>query len=438
MKKYYDKIKPYLPFIFLFIFYFVMHYKINYMVDDVINSKNTYEDGMINYLLDSYNHWSSRIFIYLVNNYMYILPITIWKILDSFIITLGAVFISKIFNDKKSIYLDYIICTLVITFPFIQMGTAGFIATTVTYYWAIVFLIICLYPIKKVLNKEKIKLYIYPILFILLLYATDSEQITCFLLGLSLCIIIYLKFVKKEKINWYIYFLFIFSIIKIIYIKTCPGNEERAIIEMNNRFPTYKSLSFKDKLLMGIFHTTKILRNDNIPIVIFSTLLCILTNIKNKYSINKIISYLYLFLVASVSLLFGLFVQIFPYINPYVVNIGVSFDSSIYYINYITLFFIIIFYLMSIYLLYINFKDNLLPIILFLGGIATQFIMTFSPTIYASGPRTGSIMFYSIIVVNFLLIKKIYPLLNDNKKNLLVSIMLFLSTISFITFISIY
>ena len=438
MKKLIDKIKQYLPFILLFMFYFILHYKIYYMVDDIINSGRTYENGMLTYLIDSYNHWSSRLIIYFVNNYMYIFPIIIWKLLDSFIITLGAVFISKIFNDKKNKYLDYVICTLVITFPFIQMGTAGFIATTVTYYWPLVFLLICLYPIKKILNKQNIKPYFYPLLFILLLYATDNEQITCFLFGLSLCFIVYLKFIKKEKVNWYIYFLLIFSILKLIYIKTCPGNEERSIIEMTNRFPLYKTLSFKQKILMGIFYTTNILRNDNLPIVILMLLLCYITNLKNKYSFNKIISILNLLLVISVSLLYSLFVQVFPNVNSYILNIGVSFSEPIYYINYITLLFIVIFYTNTLYLLFINFKDNLLPIILFIGGIATQFIMIFSPTIYASGPRTGSIMFYCIIVINFIMIKQIYPTLNENKKNWIISLLIFLSIISFLTFISIY
>ena len=420
-KKSYNFIKPYLPFIILFLVYFMMHLVVRYIGDDAINHDNTYPDGQISYLIFSYNNWSSRLFIYLVNNYMYMLPIIVWKILDTIVVVTGAICISKIFNVKKNLFFDYIICLLVTIYPFKIMGSAGFVATTLTYYWPMVFLLICLIPIKKLINKEKINPFLYPLYFVLLLYATDSEQISALLFGLSICFIIYFKFIKKEKINWYVITLLLFSIGKLIFIETCPGNALRTIKETGLRFPEYTNMTLMDKLYMGLMYTTHMLISNFGPLFILSAFLFVMTNITNNSLINKIIANIMFAVVSLVTAFSGVGKVMFGRMYDIISNLGVMILSPEYNRSILSVAFCVMLYLGILYLLLINFKKNLLPVILFLAGVATQFILAFSPTIYASGERTGSIMFYLIVIINIIIYKEIDPKLTDNKKALLLS-----------------
>lgn len=435
----YRKVKPYLPFVCLFIFYFLLQYKLVYISDDVINSTRTYKDGQISYIIETYFNYSSRLLIYLVNNYFYMFPMMVWKIVDSIIIVIGAVCVSKLFNEKKDLYIDYIICLLVTLFPFIIMNSAGFIATTITYYWPIVALLMCMVPLKKVINKEKVKNYLYPIYFVLLLYATDCEQIACLLFGLSVCFIVYLKFIKKEKkIHWYVYSLLILSLLKMIFIKTCPGNIIRSNAGLKGMFDLYDQLSLFDKLYMGLLYTTKVLISNGIPLFILSLFLCIRTNLKSKNRINIILSNLMVVLVFTLCFM----QQIAAYYAPSVYKLISVFDYQILSPDYrISKFSILIsgaLYGGIVYLLIVNFKNKLLPLILFLGGIATQMIMIFSASIYFSSHRTGSIMFYSIVLINIILFKDIDPHLKENKRNLIISFLILISFVYAVKFCSLF
>ena len=355
-KKSYNFIKPYLPFIILFLVYFMMHLVVRYIGDDAINHDNTYPDGQISYLIFSYNNWSSRLFIYLVNNYMYMLPIIVWKILDTIVVVTGAICISKIFNVKKNLFFDYIICLLVTIYPFKIMGSAGFVATTLTYYWPMVFLLICLIPIKKLINKEKINPFLYPLYFVLLLYATDSEQISALLFGLSICFIIYFKFIKKEKINWYVITLLLFSIGKLIFIETCPGNALRTIKETGLRFPEYTNMTLMDKLYMGLMYTTHMLISNFGPLFILSAFLFVMTNITNNSLINKIIANIMFAVVSLVTAFSGVGKVMFGRMYDIISNLGVMILSPEYNRSILSVAFCVMLYLGILYLLLINFK----------------------------------------------------------------------------------
>lgn len=434
----YTKIKPYLPFILLFMMYLVMHYKLQYIADDLVNHDRKFENGQLDYLVSNYMHWSSRVFIYFVNNVIYMMPIIVWKVLDTAIVTIGAVCLSKLFNDKKNLFMDYAICLLVAIFPYTFMGGAGFVATTLTYYWPIVFLLIALLPVKKILNKEKINKYMIPVYTLLLLYATDNEQTCCVLLGLSICFLLYFKFIKKEKINWYIIYLLIISILKLIFIKLSPGNATRAIIETREHFPAYKDLSLIDKLYLGFVYIADLLRNNSMLIVIFSAFICILTYMNNLKPFHKAYALCNLLFVLSVTTFSTVLISKFPLFEHHIQYIGMRISSNSYDVDILTALFILISYFNMMYLIIVNFKKDFLPLILFFAGLASQYIMIFSPTVYISGYRTASLMFYSFVVIDIILYKSIENKLSENKKIIVISSLVLCALMLFTQFVCTY
>ena len=57
-------------------------------------------------------------------------------------------------------------------------------------------------------------------------------------------------------------------------------------------------------------------------------------------------------------------------------------------------------------------EKSLLPLLIFLAGFASRFIIGFSPTIFASGARTAFILYMSLIIVILYTLNKLYK---DNK-----------------------
>lgn len=434
----YNRIKPFIPFILLFCFYFVIHYKLQYISDDIENSRRTYNDGQIHYLIDTYLHYSSRLVIYLVNNLFYIFPMKVWKIVDSLIIVIGAYSLSYLFNTKKSIFVDYMICVIVSLFPFIIMNSAGFVATTISYYWPIVALLISFIPLKKIINKEKIRPYFYPLFFILLLFATDCEQIACLLFGLSICFIIYIKFIKKEKVHWYLYSLLIISLLKMIFIKVCPGNAIRAESGIAMWFPLFESLSLFDKLYMGLLYTTYVLISNGVPLFVLSLLLLIRTWLKNKKKINICISLLLVIMIFVMCFLDKFTYKYCPFIFDLFNVFSTRIMSPDYKISISAILISLFLYGGILYLLLVNFKDRLLSAILFLSGLATQMIMIFSASIYESGFRTASIMLYNFLLISIIIYLDINPIIKKKYKYILLGILVLISIYYAYRFLLVY
>ena len=83
--------------------------------------------------------------------------------------------------------------------------------------------------------------------------------------------------------------------------------------------------------------------------------------------------------------------------------------------------FVLIFLLLglTIYLICKTFGKNfLLPLIIYLAGFTSRFIIGFSPTIYASGARTMIFFYFSILSLMIM----IYELLKPKHKNILIFI----------------
>lgn len=95
----------YLPFILLGIalFYLHFHIDVNYG-DDVAFRKAALASDfhLFSWLVKRYRTWSSRTFIDFLMMSMVALPQIIWQILDTILLTITSIFISKIFAVRTS------------------------------------------------------------------------------------------------------------------------------------------------------------------------------------------------------------------------------------------------------------------------------------------------------------------------------------------------
>ena len=101
----------------------------------VLDKEGNKMDLIWDFTVMRYYSWSSRniieLFLVLLSYYS---PV-IWKIADMGILMLLAVSCVKITEAKDNIILKWIVIFMILLYPFIEMSTAGWIATSTNYLW---------------------------------------------------------------------------------------------------------------------------------------------------------------------------------------------------------------------------------------------------------------------------------------------------------------
>ncbi|CAG9704379.1 hypothetical protein [Clostridium neonatale] len=120
-----------------------------------------------------------------------------WKVLNIASLMLLAVSISKLLVGKNARRYNWIIVALVLAYPFKDMSTAGWAATTINYTWPLSLGLYSLIIVKKILKNENIKWYEYILSIIALIYAINVEQMCAILLAIYVPITIYLMIKRK-------------------------------------------------------------------------------------------------------------------------------------------------------------------------------------------------------------------------------------------------
>lgn len=119
-----------------------------------------------------------------------------------------------------------------------------------------------------------------------LVFATNQEQVCAWLFGLSLSFLLY-RIVKNRRLtknDSYIIISVLICAASLVFILTCPGNNRRFIAEINSWFPQYTSLSFFEKLQLGVLtiFTYYCSLRSNMVIVPLCILLTVVLRAKSK------------------------------------------------------------------------------------------------------------------------------------------------------------
>lgn len=367
LKKYY----PYPIYLIMTIAFSFMYYYFPKVQDDIFNSKSQ-ELHSWRWMLDTnasmYSTWSDRI---IINPWMFICTNDLPKWLYSIITAIITMIIIYFLNHKliKHPYLWTASVLAALTFPVIQLSTAGYIATTVTYIYPVS--LICLSIMILETNKWYLKIITIP----LLLFSFNNEQL-CICTGVFLIYYI-IRYYKKWRI--YLYPLVPWIIDLAIAIHS-PGNHSRALNDTHEWLPKFVHFTFFDKINVGMITTIQhYLFGLTLPIILLSLFLLI-----KHYQEHKILAWIPLTIVFATNCVTFFATQPDHWAttpNPTMNNIAIV----TYLIGFIWL-------LATLYLL-----NNLDYIVLLLAGLAARCMLGFSPTIYISSTRT--FMFCDLIMI---------------------------------------
>lgn len=356
------------------------------------------------FLKSRYNNWSTRLLIESVLINVYYFNFGLWRFLDVIAFTVIAECIVILTMPEKKYSL--IIYAIILLFtPYDSLHTAGWGATTVNYLWPLAAALPSFVVAKNIFNQKESSKHLLAVSVFGLIFAVNQEQVAALIFGLYFSFLIFHLVQNRKFQNQDFYFIFaiILSFASIIFILTSPGNKIRYIEEMKNWFPEYNTLSFFDKIQLGILTicTYYFSFQENFVLIPLCIVLSLIFYKKNKNSfIFQIALNLFLLILLIIKNVFKtdflLFNNLLPQFSKYS-KISVSIECAVYV-------------LLGIFLLYQVFsamkdkKQGLLNVFFMCAGFCSAFIIAFSPTVYASGSRCY--LFFTSII--FILTFRIY------------------------------
>lgn len=426
-------IKDYYPFILFFVLMLLMHLIMGVNGDDIKYSKVLSNQTVAGYINYRYHNWSSRLVIESILIVLARQSIILWGILDSVIYAVAVYYTVKLFNYKNSKHIAFLGVLLFLMYPFHEMASAGWMATTLNYLWCFAFGMIASIPLINWAYDEKTSIPVYIISFLALIYAVNQEQCCALIFGFNILILLNCLITKK-KLNRYNILVILVSFASMIFILTCPGNSIRFAAETSYWYPQFASYGILENIYLGIIPTFSLLLEEKIIFPLFYLILTLaaLTKVKNKYL--KYALYLnavfILFLVGYKTLLdistLGTALNsntLTQLTSPFagVVNIIPPLKQALVVMRYETIaemnvltIAIALYLLISCCLLLVKVFGNIRPLVMFLAGFASKFITAFSPTVFVSGPRTMIFFYFILIMLILMLIVKLF---DENKIN---------------------
>lgn len=412
-----DKIKKLLPFICFFFLFLFLHHFMNYSGDDIWFKKELTNKSILEFLQFRYNNWSSRLLIETVLVITVRNSIHIWRFLDSLLYTLTVYYMIDFVNPKKRKSLVILGLSLALMYPYLEMSDAGWAATTLNYSWCFAGAIFSFIPIIKKYRKENVSIFNYILSILGLLYAVNQEQVCALVFGINILFILN-SIIKKEKINKYSIFVTIICFMSLLFIILCPGNSSRTLLEIASKYPEYKKYGIIQKTYLGIIPTINILLSHKFVISILYILLSFLTLNKTKNVFFKYLSYINIVFILSITVFRPTLLNLFPRLEGPLGLFELDYLPRLWSRQTLITIALSLYILFNICLmLYIIYgKENLFPLIFFMAAFMSRFIIGFSPTVFASGPRTAFFLNMMLIMLILMLINKLYDEKRINDK----------------------
>lgn len=374
--------------------------------------------------VQQYNTWSSRMII----NFIWAVVTThgklswmIYMMISMYILLKGLYLISF---EEYNLHNGLFVCAIAMLFPMINLCSAGWIATTTSYFGPMACGVMAIVPFKKFLNGNKLPLKSFILYIFALIYAANAEQM-CVALLFTYFVMSFLL-LKGKKFNWQALVMLIITIASFVFMMTCPGNWSRKTLETMNWFPTFGMLDTIDKLDIGVSTTLKwMFASGNIFIIAICFLIALF--VFKRY--NDILYRMIAIFPFMLTLILGPFLHItsnlFPHIallsseiNYYGAFNVASSGVGIGMIQFGTFLLVCLFIVISIFLLNEDVSELVFDLTIIAAGFGSRLMMCFSPTVYASSNRTYNTLVVCLFIIGTQIYSKNCRFLSKDNKNM--------------------
>ena len=425
-------LQPWVPYTLLLFSFLHWHYFISLAVPGDDRYFFSILDGiscpeipqtLLSFAVDRYQTWSSRVVIEVFLVLLSRAPL-LWRVLDAMLMVSIPLSLDGLLNRKRSLSVSWALCTGMMLFPRNILSAAGYISTSVNYIWPLALGLLALIPLFQtgVLHKKASPLAVAAGLMALL-FATNQEQMCLILLGFEavLLVIHRMRGLSLRKASPIHAAYLLVTLLALVFILICPGNQARYQSEVQSHFPGFDSLSLFRRFEICFSSTGFFLlipseaNYSYMPFNYIFLLLCFLLALvtyPRAKGIDRIASLAPLIAI----LVFGpLSSALSPYF-PHLAHMGINLTetgtnptpSSISsLVPDAILLFVFFCVLYDLWVFTEDKQTALLSMIILMAGLASRFVLMFSPTIWVSGERTCIFMYVSLIALSPLLIEQL-------------------------------
>jgi len=356
-----------------------------------------------------YIEWSSRLILEFFVVAFLKLPSIIWRVLNSGVLVLLGVALSRLFVEKNKKVFNWFIVFLLFLFPLREMLSAGWVTISINYIWPLTFGLLALIVVNKIILDKKIWVIEYFLSGLLMIFAVNQEIMAVILGIVFLVSAVYL--ILNKRFHWFIVLGLGLCLGSFIFTLTAPGNHLRQQAEIR-WFIDFNYISFVEKLEIGISSTlAHYVFNFNFLFLIFSSLLAIAIFSKYKDLLYRVFALIPL--VMSMVFGNGFYVivdRLFPHlatIDTEITQYGlITLGNFTRIQSYIPLLLLLMTAFVILILIYINFGNtwkSTIALGVLILGLISRLILAFSPTIWSSGIRTHFLMITSIIICSIMI-----------------------------------
>ncbi|MFR9058248.1 DUF6056 family protein [Eubacterium callanderi] len=424
------------PFLFLFLAMLFLHSLTRGLQGDDLWFSNILNDQSIfEYWNWRYETWSSRLIIETVLIYLSMSKHWIWCLLDSLMFILLAYSISELFvSEDKKLYGNWIVVSLILCYPFVQLSSAGWLATTLNYLWPLSLGMFAFIPLKRTLCHEKVPASLGLLSIFAIFYAGNTEQMGAIIVCVYGIFFLYLLYIKEMKSVVVINLMV--SLSGLLFVITCPGNKVRSVSEMH-WFEGYENLGIMGKLKYGFLSSTvHFFENTNIMFFLFTVLLLVCIWMKYQDKMHRAIGALPLLLktiiLTGTKIMLAYFPDLGIYHSEQDLSQIVSFSGLVSFLYICVNAFMIVLIIVCIYFVFGKSKETGISLLILTAGLTSRVIMGFSPTVFASGLRTFIYLYFSLLIVILFLVENIFSNLNDSNCKVIICLFLYVGIIQFL------
>ncbi len=342
----------------------------------------------------------------------------VWRIVNPLVLTVFLVAVEEILPIRKSKATKAV--SVFAVFPSMVLVDAGFIATTVNYLWPTTFGLLCLFPIRNKLLKEKTPLWFKFVLVPLLAYACNMQQMCAVLFGVLLCASVYIWAVRKEfDLYSVLQTLVVGAMAVYSYSLNVFSDNSRMLRETARYFPDFGSLNILEKAELGFSSTfycmTMEVRLAFAGFILFTLFLAVCgMRFCTKPAVKVSSAFPLVF-----SLVFGVLSLVKPEwvktVCGGMVNGGVGKADYVFSpVSDLLFLFVTACVAVSVLSLLKTKSSRMISVLILAAGFGSRVLMGFSPTVWASGYRTFAILFVAFILIALLILNENSGLSSDN------------------------
>lgn len=355
------------------------------------------------FLVGRYFEWSSRSLIEGLLILLTRFPL-LWRVADTLICIAISVLMVRLFNPERNLTKNLIVVACIFLFPIPIIYEVGYIATSLNYSWPFAAALLALTPVIKRFWGREVCKWEYIIAFPMMFLAGFQELI-CATSVLALLGSFVYRIVSEKKLPKFEIGMLAVAAVMLIYMLTCPGNDNRSMLETATWLPEYATLGLFQKIELGFSSMIQmIFLKRNIFVLIFSTVITISVWLQSNKWWQKVMA---TFPTAFI-LIFGTFgdffkekIGVIESLRSSVGTLGTGLNPFIPTTWIPDLIFITILVLMLVALRFAVKETKRYWFLFFVLalGAASRMAMGLSPTVWASGERIFAFLYAAMTVV---------------------------------------